>query len=63
MVNDGVRASANLYRPKYATNRVLTWLTPNSTPSDPNPFTNCMNLARNSSAYDDGETRGKTEVF
>jgi hypothetical protein len=62
-VNSGVRAPVNLYRPKYATTTVLTWLTPNPTPSDPNPSINCMNPAQNSSTYDDGGTRGKTEEF
>jgi hypothetical protein len=62
-VNDDVRAPVNLYRPEYATTRVLTWLTPNPTPGNPNPSINCTNLARNSSVHDDGETQGKTEVF
>jgi hypothetical protein len=63
MVNDGVRAPVNLYRPEYATTNVLTRSTPNSTPGDPNLSLNCTNLARSSSAHDDGKTRGKIEVF
>jgi hypothetical protein len=62
-VNGGVRAPANLYQPKYATTSVLTWLTPNSTPDDPNLSLNCTNPARSFSDHDDGETRGKTEMF
>jgi hypothetical protein len=61
--NGGMRAPANLYRPEYAMTRVLTWLTPNPTPGDPNVTLNCMNPAQSPSAHDDGETRGKTKVF
>jgi hypothetical protein len=41
----------------------LTWLTPNPTPSDPNPSLNYTNLTRSSSAHDDGKHRGQTEAF
>jgi hypothetical protein len=41
----------------------LTWLTPNPTRGDPNPSLTCTNPARSSSAHDDGEHRGQTEVF
>jgi hypothetical protein len=63
MVNGGVRASANLYRPGYTMTRVLTWLTPNPTPGDPNPSINCTNPAQSSSAHDNGEHQGQTEAF
>jgi hypothetical protein len=57
------RSPVNSYRLKYTTTSVLTRSTPNSTPGDPNPSLNCTSSARSSSTHDDGETRGKTEVF
>jgi hypothetical protein len=63
MVNGDEHSLANLYQPEYTMTRLLTWLTPNFTPSDPNPSINCTILARNPSIHDDGENRGQPEVF
>jgi hypothetical protein len=53
----------NSYWPEYATTGVLTRLTPNPTPGNTNPLTNCTNLAQNLSAHDDGENQRQSEVF
>jgi hypothetical protein len=39
-VNGDVRALASLHRPQHPTIHALSWSTPNSTPSNPNPSLN-----------------------
>jgi hypothetical protein len=62
-VNDCVRAPASLHRPQHQTIHALSRSTSNSTPGDPSPSLNWTSPAQSSSAHDDSETRGKTEVF
>jgi hypothetical protein len=41
----------------------LAWLTPNSTPGNLNPSTNCTSLGRNLSVHDNDENWEQSDVF
>jgi hypothetical protein len=58
MLNDEAVASTSLYRPDNATTGAQVWLTPNLTPNDHFPSTNCTNLGRNLSVHGDGANYG-----
>jgi hypothetical protein len=53
----------NSYWPDYATTRPLLCLTPNSTPGDTNPSTNCTIPGWEHSVHDNSENREQTDVF
>jgi hypothetical protein len=62
-VGGGAGTPASSYRPDNSTTGALERLTPNSTPNNHFPSTNCKILTPNLSAHGDSAINGQLEVF